>query len=297
VTQSNLGGLYALAAMTIWGVAPVYFVLVGFAQPMEVLAHRIFWSVPLLCLIVSLVRDWSSVIGLSAREYLFLFASAMCLAVNWLVFIIAISEEKIVETSLGYFINPLISIFLGWVFLRERLTLLQWFAVLIAILGVLWELYTDRLIPVYGLALAISFGIYGLLRKQVNLPAAPGLLVECSFLIPLVLLYVLFFSHTSELRSQGEFSLLMFGGVMTVIPLLFFTAATTRLPLVILGVFQYLAPSLSLIIAIYAYGETVSSTRWVTLLSVWAALVIFSVDGFYRFYRSRSGPRSAHRHS
>jgi len=177
------------------------------------------------------------------------------------------------------------------------LTLLQWFAVLIAILGVLWELYTDRLIPVYGLALAISFGIYGLLRKQVNLPAAPGLLVECSFLIPLVLLYVLFFSHTSELRSQGEFSLLMFGGVMTVIPLLFFTAATTRLPLVILGVFQYLAPSLSLIIAIYAYGETVSSTRWVTLLSVWAALVIFSVDGFYRFYRSRSGPRSAHRHS
>ena len=297
MAQSNLGGLYALAAMTIWGVAPVYFVLVGFAQPMEVLAHRIFWSVPLLCLIVWLVRDWSSVIGLSAREYLFLFASAMCLAVNWLVFIIAISEEKIVETSLGYFINPLISIFLGWVFLRERLTLLQWFAVLIAILGVLWELYTDRLIPVYGLALAISFGIYGLLRKQVNLPAAPGLLVECSFLIPLVLLYVFFFSHTSELRSQGEFSLLMFGGVMTVIPLLFFTAATTRLPLVILGVFQYLAPSLSLIIAIYAYGETVSSTRWVTLLSVWAALVIFSVDGFYRFYRSRSGPRSAHRHS
>ena len=297
MAQSNLGGLYALAAMTIWGVAPVYFVLVGFAQPMEVLAHRIFWSVPLLCLIVWLVRDWSSVIGLSVREYLFLFASAMCLAVNWLVFIIAISEEKIVETSLGYFINPLISIFLGWVFLRERLTLLQWFAVLIAILGVLWELYTDRLIPVYGLALAISFGIYGLLRKQVNLPAAPGLLVECSFLIPLVLLYVLFFSHTSELRSQGEFSLLMFGGVMTVIPLLFFTAATTRLPLVILGVFQYLAPSLSLIIAIYAYGETVSSTRWVTLLSVWAALVIFSVDGFYRFYRSRSGPRSAHRHS
>ena len=297
MAQSNLGGLYALAAMIIWGVAPVYFVLVGFAQPMEVLAHRIFWSVPLLCLIVSLVRDWSSVIGLSVREYLFLFASAMCLVVNWLVFIIAISEEKIVETSLGYFINPLISIFLGWVFLRERLTLLQWFAVLIAILGVLWELYTDRLIPVYGLALAISFGIYGLLRKQVNLPAAPGLLVECSFLIPLVLLYVLFFSHTSELRSQGEFSLLMFGGVMTVIPLLFFTAATTRLPLVILGVFQYLAPSLSLIIAIYAYGETVSSTRWVTLLSVWAALVIFSVDGFYRFYRSRSGPRSAHRHS
>jgi chloramphenicol-sensitive protein RarD len=288
MNQSNLGGLYALAAMTIWGIAPVYFVAVGFAQPIEVLAHRIFWSVPLLCLIVSLVRDWPTVIRLSAKEYLYLFASAMCLAVNWLAFIIAISEEKIVETSLGYFINPLISIFLGWIFLREHLTRLQWCAVLVAIAGISWELYIDKLIPVYGLSLAISFGVYGLLRKQVNLPAATGLLVECCFLLPLVLLYVLFFSQESEIRTQIEFGLLMFGGVMTVIPLLFFTAATTRLPLVVLGVFQYLAPSLSLIIAILAYDEPVSSSRWTTLWCVWMALVIFSVDGFYRFYQSRS---------
>ena len=288
MNQSNLGGLYALAAMTIWGIAPVYFVAVGFAQPIEVLAHRIFWSVPLLCLIVSLVRDWPTVIRLSAKEYLYLFASAMCLAVNWLAFIIAISEEKIVETSLGYFINPLVSIFLGWIFLREHLTRLQWCAVLVAIAGIAWELYIDKLIPVYGLSLAISFGIYGLLRKQVNLPAATGLLVECCFLLPLALLYVLFCSQESEIRTQIEFGLLMFGGVMTVIPLLFFTAATTRLPLVVLGVFQYLAPSLSLIIAILAYDELVSSSRWTTLWCVWMALVIFSVDGFYRFYQSRS---------
>jgi len=288
MNQSNLGGLYALAAMTIWGIAPVYFVAVGFAQPIEVLAHRIFWSVPLLCLIVSLVRDWPTVIRLSAKEYLYLFASAMCLAVNWLAFIIAISEEKIVETSLGYFINPLVSIFLGWIFLREHLTRLQWCAVLVAIAGISWELYIDKLIPMYGLSLAISFGVYGLLRKQVNLPAATGLLVECCFLLPLALLYVLFFSQESEIRTQIEFGLLMFGGVMTVIPLLFFTAATTRLPLVVLGVFQYLAPSLSLIIAILAYDEPVSSSRWTTLWCVWMALVIFSVDGFYRFYQSRS---------
>ena len=288
MNQSDLGGLYALAAMTIWGIAPVYFVAVGFAQPIEVLAHRIFWSVPLLCLIVSLVRDWPTVIRLSAKEYLYLFASAMCLAVNWLAFIIAISEEKIVETSLGYFINPLVSIFLGWIFLREHLTRLQWCAVLVAIAGISWELYIDKLIPMYGLSLAISFGVYGLLRKQVNLPAATGLLVECCFLLPLVLLYVLFFSQESEIRTQIEFGLLMFGGVMTVIPLLFFTAATTRLPLVVLGVFQYLAPSLSLIIAILAYDEPVSSSRWTTLWCVWMALVIFSVDGFYRFYQSRS---------
>jgi len=288
MNQSNLGGVYALAAMTIWGIAPVYFVAVGFAQPIEVLAHRIFWSVPLLCLIVSLVRDWPSVIRLSAKEYLYLFASAVCLAVNWFAFIIAISEDKIVETSLGYFINPLVSIFLGWIFLRERLTRLQWCAVLVAIAGVSLELYIDKLIPVYGLSLAISFGIYGLLRKQVNLPAAAGLLVECCFLLPLVLLYVLLFSHESEIRTQTEFGLLMFGGVMTVIPLLFFTAATTRLPLVVLGVLQYLAPSLSLIIAIWTYDEPVSASRWTTLLCVWTALAIFSVDGFYRFYQSRS---------
>ncbi len=277
-----------MAAMTIWGIAPVYFVLAGFAQPMEVLAHRIFWSVPLLCLIVSLVRDWSSVINLSGKEYLYLFVSAMCLAVNWLAFIIAISEEKIVETSLGYFINPLISIFLGWIFLREHLSMWQWCAVLIAVVGICWELYIDKMIPMYGLALAISFGIYGLLRKQVNLPAATGLLVECCFLVPLVLVYVFVFSDTSASRSQFQLALLMFGGLITVVPLLFFTAATTRLPLVVLGVFQYLAPSLSMIIAIWVYDEPVSSTRWVTLLSVWMALAIFSIDGFYRFYKSRS---------
>lgn len=288
--KTHLGGLYALAAMGIWGIAPVYFVLVGFAQPMEVLAHRVFWSVPILCLIIFLVRGWSSVVRLSMRDYLYLFASAMCLAVNWLVFIVAISEEKIAETSLGYFINPLISIFLGWAFLRERLSRLQWCAVSIAMVGVSLELFLDRFVPAYGLTLALSFGLYGLLRKQVNLPAATGLLVECCFLIPLVFVYLVFFSHASEPRSQMQFSFLMLGGVITVVPLLFFTAATTRLPLVVLGVFQYLAPSLSLFIAIWAYGESVTTSRWMTLLCVWFALILFSIDGFRRFYRSNSAP-------
>ena len=187
--QSHLGAAYALVAMTIWGIAPVYFVIVGFANPMEILSHRIFWAVPLLCLIISVIGQWGDVSRLSFREYGFLFASSICLAINWLAFIVAISEEKIVETSIGYFINPLVSIFLGWVFLKERLRYGQWIAVLFASGGVCWELYSDRVIPVFGLTLAVSFGIYGLLRKQVNLPAATGLLVECCFLLPLVLVF------------------------------------------------------------------------------------------------------------
>ena len=282
--QFHMGAAYALVAMTIWGIAPVYFVVVGFASPMEILSHRIFWSVPLLCLIISVIGQWGEVSRLLFREYGFLFASSICLSINWLAFIVAISEEKIVETSIGYFINPLISIFLGWVFLKERLRYGQWIAVLFACVGVCWELYSDRLIPVFGLTLAISFGIYGLLRKQVNLPAATGLLVECCFLLPLVLVFVYFFDVSSELRSDEQFALLMLGGVITVVPLLFFTAATIRLPLVILGVIQYLAPTLSLLIAVFAYEEVVSNARWLTLTMIWLGLLIFSGEGFYQLF-------------
>lgn len=282
--QSHLGAAYALVAMTIWGIAPVYFVVVGFAYPMEILSHRIFWSVPFLCLIISVIGQWGEVSRLSFREYGFLFASSICLAINWLAFIVAISEEKIVETSIGYFINPLISIFLGWVFLKERLRYGQWIAVLFASGGVCWELYSDHLIPVFGLTLAVSFGIYGLLRKQVNLPAATGLLVECCFLLPLVLVFVYFFDVSSDLRSDEQFALLMLGGVITVVPLLFFTAATTRLPLVILGVIQYLAPTLSLLIAVLVYEEVVSNARWLTLTMIWLGLLIFSGEGFYQLF-------------
>ena len=285
--QSHVGATFALVAMTIWGIAPVYFVLVGFASPMEILSHRIFWSVPLLCLIISLVGQWGDVSRLSFREYGLLFASSICLAINWLAFIVAISEEKIVETSIGYFINPLVSIFLGWIFLKERLRYGQWIAVLFALVGVCWELYSDRLIPVFGLTLAVSFGIYGLLRKQVNLPAATGLLVECCFLLPLVLVFVVFFDISLEFRSDGQFALLMLGGVITVVPLLFFTAATIRLPLVILGVIQYVAPTLSLLIAVLVYDEGVSDARWLTLTMIWLGLLVFSGEGFYQLFLGR----------
>ena len=285
--QSHKGAAYALVAMTIWGIAPVYFVVVGFAYPMEILSHRIFWSVPLLCLIISMIGQWGEVCRLSFREYGFLFASSICLAINWLAFIAAIAEEKIVETSIGYFINPLISIFLGWVFLKERLRYGQWIAVLFGLVGVCWELYSERLIPVFGLTLAVSFGIYGLLRKQVNLPAATGLLIECFFLLPLVLVFVYFFDASSVLRSDEQFALLMLGGVITVVPLLFFTAATTRLPLVILGVIQYLAPTLSLLVAVVIYEEVVTGARWLSLTMIWLGLLIFSGEGFYQFLLER----------
>ena len=287
MNRSHLGAAYALVAMTIWGIAPVYFVIVGFAYPMEILSHRIFWSVPLLCLIISLIGQWGEVSRLSFREYGFLFASSMCLAINWLAFIVAISEEKIVETSIGYFINPLISIFLGWIFLKERLRDGQWIAILFASGGVCWELYSDRVIPVFGLTLAVSFGIYGLLRKQVDLPAATGLLVECCFLLPLVLVFVYFFDVSSDRRSGEQFALLMLGGVITVVPLLFFTAATTRLPLVIVGVIQYLAPTLSLLIAVFVYEEVVSNARWLTLTMIWLGLLVFSGEGFYQLFLGR----------
>ena len=158
---------------------------------------------------------------------------------------------------------------------------------LFALVGVCWELYSDRLIPVFGLTLAISFGFYGMLRKQVNLPAATGLVVVCCCLLPLGVGCVVFFDVSLEFRSDGQFVLLMLGGVITVVPLLFFTAATIRLPLVILGVIQYVAPTLSLLIAVLVYEEGVSDARWLTLTMIWLGLLVFSGEGFYQLFIDR----------
>ena len=166
------GLIYAVAAYGIWGVAPIYFVWVGFAAPLEILMHRVLWSVPLLVLLITVAGQWNDARGLSRRALLFLMATALLLSINWLTFIWAIQAQRIADASLGYFINPLVNVLLGGVFLRERLRLYQWLAVAVALLGVGVELWVRHSLPWLGLVLAFSFGFYGLLRKQVSVPAA-----------------------------------------------------------------------------------------------------------------------------
>jgi chloramphenicol-sensitive protein RarD len=166
--QQRKGLLFAVAAYGIWGVAPIYFVWVGFAAPLEILMHRVLWSVPVLVLLITVTGQWTAAWALSRREVALLFVTALCLSANWLTFIWAIQAQRIADASLGYFINPLINILLGWVFLQERLRPLQWFAVAIALLGVGIELGVRQTMPWLGLTLALTFGFYALLRKQVS---------------------------------------------------------------------------------------------------------------------------------
>lgn len=286
-SESRKGVLFALAAYGIWGVAPIYFVWVSFAQPLEVLAHRVIWGIPLLGVLLLLSGQWRDIAGLTRKAIGYLLVSSAFLSINWLTFIYAIQTERIAEASLGYFINPLVNIVLGWLFLREQLRPIQWLAVSLAAAGVLLELVAQASLPWLGLILALTFGLYGLLRKQVNVPAVVGLSIETSVLAPLAAAFLLWLSSTADPRTLGEVLSLGLGGLITVVPLVCFAAAAIRLPLTTLGFIQYLAPSCALMLALFVYGETVSSERWLTFALIWAALLVFSFEGLHRFRRYR----------
>ena len=186
-SETQKGLLFAVGAYGIWGIAPIYFVWVGFAGPLEILANRIVWAIPLLLLLLGLTKQWAGVWRLTRAQLAILVATAVALSINWLTFIWAIQAEKIAEASLGYYINPLVNVILGWLFLQERMRPLQWLAIAVAAFGIATELVVQASVPWLGLTLAMSFGIYGLLRKKVNLPAVVGLFIETLLVLPIAL--------------------------------------------------------------------------------------------------------------
>ena len=286
--EDTRGGLFfAFAAYGIWGVAPIYFVWVSFAQPLEVLAHRVVWGIPLLGLLLFVSGQWRGMKSLTPSVCGYLLTSAAFLSINWLTFIYAIQTARIAEASLGYFINPLVNILLGWLFLRERLRPLQWLAVAVAATGVCVELWAQASLPWLGLTLALTFGFYGLLRKQVNVGAVVGLSVETVALAPLAVGYLVWLGQHEGVRELIALLSLGLGGLITVVPLVCFAAAAIRLPLTTLGFVQYLAPSCALMLAIFVYGETVPAERWITFALIWGALILFSIEGIYRFRKQR----------
>ena len=285
-SESQKGLLFAVGAYGIWGIAPIYFVWVGFAGPFEILANRIVWAIPLLLLMLGLTKQWAGVWRLTRVQLAILVATAVALSINWLTFIWAIQAEKIAEASLGYYINPLFNVMLGWLFLQERMRPLQWLAIGVAAFGIATELVVQASVPWLGLTLAMSFGIYGLLRKKVNLPAVVGLFIETLLVLPIALGYLILLYLDQGTKTFVDGASLALGGVITVIPLVFFAAAATRLPLTTLGFVQYLAPTCALLLALFLYDESVPAIRWFTFSMIWLAVVIFSVENVYQ-YRKR----------
>jgi len=277
------GAYFALAAYCFWGIVPIYFKWVDDISPLEILCQRLIWALLLLLLILAVTGELQKLrTPLSQIPRIFL--SASVLAVNWLIFIYAVVNNNIADTALGYFINPLVTILLGVIFLKESLQPLHWLAVSIAATGIVVELVWLGKLPWIALALAFSFGFYGLLRKNLGLHAVAGLAVESAMLLPFALAYIFWLRTTGEMAFGSDLptsALLALGGFVTAFPLLCFAAAVIRLPLTAIGFYQYIAPSITLIIAVFYYQEPFDLVRLISFSCIWAALILSSVATFH----------------
>jgi len=270
------------AAYLAWGVFPLFFPLLEPAGAVEILAHRVLWSLALVGLVL-LVRNRSlRTLPRERRQRLLLVAAAILIAVNWGVYIWGVNNHHVVETSLGYFVNPLVSVALGVVILGERLRPGQWAAVGLAAVGVVVLTVDSGRVPWIALVLAASFGTYGLVKKIVGVPAVEGLVVETAVLTPVALVYVVaggvVGTTTFTTHGAGHTLLLMSAGVITAIPLLAFAGAAARVPLSRLGLMQYVTPSMQFLIGVLVRHEPLPPGRLAGFALVWVALALFTVD-------------------
>ncbi len=280
----NKGILYAAGAYILWGLLPLYWKALHDVPSSQIVAHRLVWSLVFVGLLLTARRNWGW-LGKAIRQprVLAIFAlSGALLTVNWLVYIWGVNAGFIVETSLGYFINPLVNVLLGYLFLKERLRPAQWLALAVALAGVLYLTFSYGAFPWIALTLAFSFGVYGLLRKTATLNSAEGLFVETAVLFVPALGFLLF----HELRGTGALghvdgltTLLLIGaGAATSIPLILFASGARRVTLTTMGLLQYIAPTMQFLIGVLIYGEPFGIGRVVGFGLIWAALVLYTAE-------------------
>ena len=282
MSTTRHGALYGVAAYTLWGLFPLYWPLLEPAGAVEILAHRIVWSLMVVVVLLSVGGRLAGLRRLGRRAYVLLSVAAVVITVNWGTYIWGVNNEHVVETSLGYFVNPLVTVLLGVVVLGERLRPAQWGAVALATVAVIVLTLDYGRPPWIALTLAFSFATYGLLKKKAGVGAAESLAVETGVLVLPAAAYLLWLGA----RGDGTFGteglrhavLLAGAGLVTAVPLLFFSAAATRVPLTTLGLLQYLAPTFQFAIGIFLYGEPLPPVRLVGFVLVWAALAVFTVE-------------------
>lgn len=277
------GALAALVAFTIWGLAPLYFKAVGSVPPFEIVAHRVLWSLVFLTALLAFWRGFDGLWRLRREPRLIglLALTSLLTGSNWLVFVWAISVDRLVEASLGYFINPLVSVLLGRLFLGERLRPLQRVAAALATLGVAWRVWQVGELPWIALFLALTFGFYGLLRKRAPVDAINGLFVETAVTAPLALAWLFWVARSGELHFGTDAltdALLPLAGVLTAVPLMLFAVAARHLPLSTLGFLQYLAPSLNFLLAVFLFGEPFDTGQLVGFALIWLGLAVYTAD-------------------
>lgn len=278
----------AIGAYALWGVFPLYWYLLKSVPALQIIAHRVIWCGVLVAgwLLLREGTGWLRRALVVPRVGAMLVASSLLISFNWGVYIWAVTHGRVVEASLGYFINPLVSVLIGVVVLRERLNMVQWLAVGIAALGVLWLTFMHGELPWVSLALAISFAFYGLIRKLAAVDAMPGLAIESLFLF----LPALAWLGWAEARDVGAFmhgtwdrdALLIFGGALTALPLIGFAYGARRIPFSLVGILQYISPSLQLLCGVLLLGEAFAREQAIGFACIWLALLLYAVDGWRR---------------
>ena len=286
MTFARKGATYVALAYTLWGFFPIYWKVLSGISALQLICHRIVWSVAVLAFMVARSGEWTTLrkAARSRRTLCIYTVAAIAIAVNWLLFVWAVSVNQIVQISLGYFINPLLSVVLGLLVFGERLRKLQWVSVALAAAGVIYLTVALQALPWIGLVLAVTFGTYGLMKKMATLGAVPGLALETGILFVPATLFLI----TEEIAGRGALGrsgllrdLLMLGaGPVTTLPLLLFAAGVQRIPLSLVGMLQYINPTMQISIAVLLFNEPFTRAQLTGFGLVWGALVLFAIEGY-----------------
>ncbi|MBT3246459.1 MAG: EamA family transporter RarD [Actinobacteria bacterium] len=280
------GLVYAICAYTIWGLSPVFWKSLSSVPAADVLGHRALWIFVFVMVVHLARRSWRDVIAAasSPRILVLEIVAAALLGTNWLTWVWAMNTDRVLEGSLGYFINPLVSVFLGVVFLGESLRRGQWVAISLATIGVVWLTVGVGSLPWVSLVLGFTFGFYGLLKKKIDSPPLVSLAIEVSvMIIPALVFLSLRTSDGAGVvgpSSPGTTALLVASGAFTGVPLLLFAGAARRIPLSLIGMLQYLAPTLNFVLGVFVYGEFLDGGRLVGFAFIWTAVAVFATDGW-----------------
>jgi len=283
LNKEKLGLFYGLGAYVLWGLFPLYWPLLKPATPPEIVSHRAVWTMVFCFMILAITKSLKSTLATFKRPKVAakLFTASILVSINWLIYIWATNNGHVVEASLGYYINPLIAIAFGIILLKERMRLLQWVSVSIATIGVFVLTIDYGRLPWVAFGVALSWGTYGLIKKQLNLGAVEGLAIETLIAFIPYCAYLIFLDSKGDGRFGQGVSLtilLISAGAVTAIPLLLFNASTTRLPLTTIGLLQYITPTLTFIIGVWINHEVMSTARWIGFFIIWIALFVLAYD-------------------
>ncbi|MHA7188958.1 EamA family transporter RarD [Arthrobacter sp. MDT2-16] len=300
-SENSVGILFGIGAYGLWGLLPLYFLVLAPAGPVEIVANRVVWSLVFCAILLTVLRSWRPVITAlrSPRITGTLTVAALLIAVNWLVYTYGVTSGQAIEAALGYFINPIVSVLLGVIVLRERLRPLQWIAIGMGVLAVVVLAVGYGSVPWIALTLAFSFGLYGFVKKKVGsrVDAVSSLSIETAVLAPIAAAVMLWLGSAGKAtlvtEGAGHFWIMVASGVITAVPLIFFGAAARRLPLTTIGLLQYLAPVLQFLLALLVLGEEMPFERWIGFSLVWVALILLTIDMLRTVHRQPKAAKPA----